>query len=90
MWPQKLSYSSGMHVTLIIPFVVDLVKRRIAMSNVCPVCSTREETVLNGLWSCSKAQLLWKHMDFSSALRRGVYVSFSELYCWALIVFNTL
>ncbi|PRQ16242.1 putative ribonuclease H-like domain, reverse transcriptase zinc-binding domain-containing protein [Rosa chinensis] len=90
MW--KLKIPEGVKVFLwrviheILPTALLLQRRHLLASSVCSRCQGEEETILHAFWSCSKAREVWKLTPFKSAVGRGHYENFKDMFRFATSV----
>ncbi|XP_042942755.1 uncharacterized protein LOC122276934 [Carya illinoinensis] len=63
-----------------LPTMLNLFKKKIVDSPLCPICCREEETTIHALWSCSSAMDVWGqgHVFFQKSTLREA--SFKELY----------
>ncbi|XP_042939343.1 uncharacterized protein LOC122274364 [Carya illinoinensis] len=63
-----------------LPTMLNLFKKKIVVSPMCPICCREEETTTHALWSCSSAMDVWSqgHIFFQKSTLREA--SFIELY----------
>lgn len=70
-----------------IPTASALAKRKVLLINTCGLCNSRTEDALHALWTCSRAQGIWKQVAFSRTFKHCRYSSFADLCRHAFLFF---
>ena len=58
--PGKIKHFIWRACTNTFPIKTSLLKRKILMDAICPLCSKELESVVHALWSCKVIQVVWK------------------------------
>ncbi|XP_042969115.1 uncharacterized protein LOC122301804 [Carya illinoinensis] len=64
----------------LLPTRMNLVKRKIIDSSLCPICEREEESTVHALWSCPSASYVWAENDSPVKKWACSVVNFMELW----------
>ncbi|KAL5756462.1 hypothetical protein ACOSQ2_021208 [Xanthoceras sorbifolium] len=80
--PSKIKFFGWKLSRNILPTRENLWRRKIAHSNLCPLCNKTIETSDHILWSCSKIAVFWHDFPFFVALNRLQVRDFAARIFW--------